>query len=68
MKIIDADTLINEINRVLPDWSEEKEIILDTIANMPSITICKDFTVHYENWRDNFNPNQDDCCNLRGSK
>lgn len=37
MKIIDADMLINKINRVLPDWSEEKEIILDTITNMPSI-------------------------------
>lgn len=37
MKTIDADMLINEINRVLPDWSEEKEIILDTITNTPTV-------------------------------
>lgn len=38
MKTIDADKLINEINRVLPDWSEEKEIVLDTITNMPCLS------------------------------
>ena len=38
MKTIDADMLINEINRVLPDWSEEKEIVLDTITNMPCLS------------------------------
>lgn len=37
MKTIDADMLINEINRVLPDWSEEKEIVLDTITNIPCL-------------------------------
>lgn len=38
MKTINADMLINEINRVLPDWSEEKEIVLDTITNMPCLS------------------------------
>ena len=38
MKTIDADTLISEINRVLPDWTEEKEIVLDTITNMPCLS------------------------------
>jgi len=30
-----------------------------------SITVCEDVTEDYEYWKNNFNPNKDDCCNLR---
>jgi len=29
------------------------------------ITICEDVQEHFEYFRDNFNPNKEDCCNLR---
>lgn len=30
------------------------------------ITVCEDEDVAYNYWRDNFNPNKNDCCDLRG--
>lgn len=42
---------------------EEKIKILDKI-NIPQKTVCEDVTEHYEYWRDNVNPNKEDCCNL----
>lgn len=42
---------------------EEKIAILDRIQ-IPVKTVCEDVTEHYEFWRDNVNPNPDDCCNL----
>lgn len=30
------------------------------------ISVCEDVDEHYEYWRDKFNPNPADCCNLRG--
>lgn len=30
------------------------------------ITVCEDEDEAYNYWRDNFNPNKDDCCDLRG--
>lgn len=33
--------------------------------NIPSVTVCDDVTEHYVYWRDHFNPNPFDCCNLR---
>lgn len=42
---------------------EEKINILHKIK-IPNISVCEDVTEHYEYWRDNFNPNKDDCCNL----
>lgn len=41
----------------------KKEIIKK--IKIPNISVCEDVTSHYEYWRDNFNPNKDDCCNLR---
>lgn len=41
----------------------KKEII--SKIKIPNISVCEDVTSHYEYWRDNFNPNKDDCCNLR---
>ena len=42
----------------------EKRRIIGKI-HIPSISVCEDVTGHYEYWRDHFNPNKEDCCNLR---
>lgn len=43
---------------------EEKKRILEKIK-IPNISVCEDVTSHYEYWKENYNPNKDDCCNLR---
>ena len=43
---------------------DEKVRILSQL-HIPSISVCEDYTEHYEYWRDHFNPNSKDCCNLR---
>lgn len=43
---------------------DEKKRIIDKIK-IPNVSVCEDVTKHYEYWRDNYNPNKDDCCNLR---
>lgn len=43
----------------------EKKMEIIKKIRIPEITVCEDVTEHYEYWRDNFNPNKDDCCNLR---
>lgn len=42
---------------------EEKLRIIGKVE-IPTISVCEDVTEHYEFWRDNFNPNPKDCCNL----
>jgi DNA repair photolyase len=42
---------------------EEKKRIIDRIK-IENTSVCEDEDVAYEYWRDNFNPNKDDCCNL----
>lgn len=42
---------------------EEKLRIISRVE-IPTITVCEDVTEHYEYWRDHFNPNPNDCCNL----
>lgn len=42
---------------------DEKKRILSKIK-IPSISICEDYTLHYEYWKEHFNPSED-CCNLR---
>lgn len=42
---------------------EEKLRILEKIK-IPAVSVCEDYTEHYEYWRDNFNPSRD-CCDLR---
>lgn len=32
---------------------------------MPYKSVCEDVDEHYEYWKNNFNNNPDDCCNLR---
>lgn len=43
---------------------EEKKRILDKIT-IPNISVCEDVTEHYEYWKNYYNPNKEDCCNLR---
>ena len=45
--------------------SEKQRIIAK--VRIPEITVCEDVTEHYEYWTKHFNPNPDDCCNLRRS-
>lgn len=42
----------------------EKLRVLDKIKGM-EISVCEDVNAHYAYWQENFNPNKDDCCNLR---
>ena len=42
----------------------EKQRIISKIK-IPSISVCEDVSKHYEYWKNHFNPNKDDCCNLR---
>lgn len=34
-------------------------------VKIPVISVCEDCDGHYNYWKYGFNPNQDDCCNLR---
>lgn len=43
---------------------DEKKRIIDKIK-IPIISVCEDVDSHYNYWKENFNPNKDDCCNLR---
>lgn len=43
----------------------EKKIELLGKIKIPNVSVCEDVTEHYNYWRNNFNPNKDDCCNLR---
>lgn len=43
---------------------EHKLEVLSHIKNM-QVTVCDDCTEHYNFFRDHFNPNPNDCCNLR---
>ena len=43
---------------------EEKKRIINKIK-IPIISVCEDEDNAYEYWKNNYNPNKDDCCNLR---
>lgn len=43
---------------------EEKLKILNKI-HIPNISVCDDVQEHYDYFKEHFNPNKDDCCNLR---
>lgn len=43
---------------------EEKKRIIAKIK-IPSISVCEDEDIAYEYWKENYNPNKEDCCNLR---
>ena len=38
---------------------------LEKITGFKELTVCEDVTQHYNYWRNNINPNKDDCCNLK---
>ena len=42
---------------------EDKIKILNKIE-IPNISVCEDYSEHYEYWKNNYNPNKNDCCNL----
>lgn len=43
----------------------EKKVEVLSKITIPNVSVCEDVQEHYDYWRDNFNPNKDDCCNLR---
>ena len=43
---------------------EVKKKQLEFITGFKELTVCEDVTEHYNYWRDNVNPNKEDCCNL----
>ena len=44
---------------------EHKLNVLKRITGFKEVTVCDDNTDHYNFFRDHFNPNPNDCCNLR---
>ena len=47
---------------------EKKIELIKNIKGFKEITVCEDESEAYDYWRDNFNPNPDDCCNLKTNK
>lgn len=43
---------------------EEKKRIISKIK-IPEVSVCEDEDIAYEYWKNNFNVNKEDCCNLR---
>ena len=43
----------------------KKKEYLSKITGFKEMTVCEDYTEHYNYWKENFNINPDDCCNLR---
>jgi len=44
---------------------EEKIKQLQKIKGFKEVTVCEDVDEHYEYWKNNVNPNKEDCCNLK---
>lgn len=44
---------------------DHKLEVLSKITGFKEVTVCDDCTEHYDYFRDHFNPNPNDCCNLR---
>jgi DNA repair photolyase len=44
---------------------ELKKELIKKITGFKEVSVCEDESVAYEYWKDNFNPNKNDCCNLR---
>lgn len=42
---------------------EEKKRVLAKI-HIPVISVCEDVQEHYDYWKEHYNPNKEDCCNL----
>lgn len=39
--------------------------LIGGITGFKEVTVCEDESNAYEYWHEHFNPNKDDCCNLR---
>jgi len=46
---------------------EKKLEMLKNIQGFKQISVCEDETEHYLYWKEHFNPNKEDCCNLYNS-
>ena len=44
---------------------ELKREYISNIKGFADVTVCEDESTAYEFWKHNFNPNKNDCCNLR---
>lgn len=47
---------------------DKKIKLMNELNGFKEISVCEDCSGHYDYWRDNFNPNPKDCCNLRISE
>lgn len=47
---------------------ETKKQLIERVSGFKEISICEDEDRAYNYWKTSFNPNPDDCCNLRGTK
>lgn len=47
---------------------EKKKEYISNIVNFKEMTVCEDESEAYEYWKNNFNYNSNDCCNLRFQK
>ena len=47
---------------------EKKKEFIKNINGFKEISVCEDESRAYEYWQTEFNPNPNDCCNLRNSK
>lgn len=47
---------------------ERKKQLMSELTGFKEVSVCEDCTEHYNYWRDHFNPNPNDCCNLSISK
>lgn len=44
---------------------QEKIKLISLITGFKEVTVCEDETEAYNYWQNNFNPNKNDCCNLK---
>lgn len=44
---------------------EKKKELIKKITGFKEVSVCEDESEAYQYWQENFNPNPDDCCNLR---
>ena len=44
---------------------ENKKELISKISGFKEMTVCEDESIAWEYWKENFNNNKNDCCNLR---
>ena len=59
-----SDWTVKESNYGHLTLDRKKELLSD-LTNFKEISVCEDCSEHYDYWKDRFNPNSNDCCNLR---